>query len=134
MRISLHHWPLRLSTGAFILHSGLEKWTAGVEQTAGLQAAAAQAFPRLGQLPPRRFGKLLAAGEIATGAALLVPVVPAALAGAALTVFSGGLLTYYVRAPGLRRPGSVWPTPQGIGVSKDVWMLGAGLSLLLDRG
>ncbi len=81
-------------------------------------------------LPPNRFTRLLAASEIAIGAALLAPVVPAAVAGAALTGFSGALLGLYVRTPGLRKPGSVWPTHQGIGISKDIWMLGIGLGLL----
>ena len=36
-------------------------------------------------IPPERFLRMLAAGEIAVGSALLAPVVPAALAGAALT-------------------------------------------------
>ena len=31
-----------------------------------------------------------------------------------------------------RKAGSVWPTPQGMAVSKDVWMLGIGLGLLAD--
>jgi hypothetical protein len=26
----------------------------------------------------------------------------------------------------------VWPSPQGIGVSKDVWLLGIGLGLVAD--
>jgi len=64
---------------------------------------------------------MLAASEIALGTALLAPVVPSALAGAALTGFSGSLLTMY------HEPGSVWPTQTGTGVSKDVWMLGIGL-------
>lgn len=36
--------------------------------------------------------RLLSACEIALGSALLVPIVPAAVAGAGLTAFSGGLL------------------------------------------
>ena len=28
------------------------------------------------------------------------------------------------------KPGSVWPTPAGTAVGKDVWMLGNGLGLL----
>ncbi len=51
-----------------------------------------------------------------------------------LTAFSGGLVTMYWRTPALRQPGSVWPTPAGIGVSKDVWMLGIGLGLLAGGG
>jgi hypothetical protein len=39
----------------------------------------------------------------------------------------------YLRTPALHRPGSVWPTPAGIAVSKDVWMLGIGVGLLADR-
>jgi hypothetical protein len=59
-------------------------------------------------------------------------VVPAAIAGTALTGFSAGLMGLYARTPGLRKPGSIWPTPQGTAISKDVWMLGAGLALLAD--
>jgi hypothetical protein len=35
--------------------------------------------------------------------------------------------------PGMRQPSSLRPTPDGIGLAKDVWLLGAGLTLLLDR-
>jgi len=66
------------------------------------------------------------------GATLLAPFVPPAVAGAALTGFSGALVTMYLRTDSLHKPGSIWPTPQGIGVSKDVWMLGIGLGLLAD--
>jgi hypothetical protein len=57
------------------------------------------------------FLKLLAAAEIGTGAALLLPVVPNKLAGAALTAFSGGLLGLYLRTEALHKPGSVWAHP-----------------------
>jgi uncharacterized membrane protein YphA (DoxX/SURF4 family) len=124
--------PGRLAAGAYILHSGVEKWHGNEKQAAGVHGMAAGAFPFLEQVPPRRFLKLVAAAEIATGTALLAPVVPAALAGAALTGFSGSLLAMYLRTPALHKPGSVWPTPNGIGISKDVWMLGIGLGLLAD--
>src|ERR1700754_2965165 len=124
--------PGRIATGAYILHSGLEKWNGGDDRATGVHATAANAFPFLKAVPPRRFLKLLAAAEIATGTALLAPVVPAALAGAALSGFSGGLLAMYLRTPALHKPGSVWPTHNGIGVSKDVWMLGIGLDLMAD--
>ncbi|MBO0816797.1 MAG: hypothetical protein J2P30_16860 [Actinobacteria bacterium] len=52
------------------------------------------------------------------------------MAGAALTGFSGSLLTMYLRTPALHKPGSVWPTQAGTAVSKDVWMLGIGLGLI----
>jgi len=66
------------------------------------------------------------------GLVLLAPIVPAGLAGAALTGFSGGLLAMYMRTPSLHKPGSIWPSSQGIAVSKDVWLLGIGLGLLTD--
>ncbi|GAB3132225.1 DoxX family membrane protein [Microbispora hainanensis] len=124
--------PGRVATGAYILHSGLEKWNGGDEQAAGLHGTAANAFPFLKNVPPRRFLKLLSAAEIATGVALLTPFVPAAVAGAALTGFSGSLVALYLRTPALHKPGSIWPTPAGVGISKDVWMLGIGLGLLAD--
>ena len=120
----------RVATGAFILHSGLDKWNGPVEQAEGVHAMAAGAFPFLQSIPPERFLKMLAAGEVVTGALLLAPFVPNAVAGAALTGFSGSLLAMYARTPSLRKPGSVWPSPAGIAISKDVWMLGIGLGLL----
>jgi uncharacterized membrane protein YphA (DoxX/SURF4 family) len=122
----------RVATGAFILHSGLDKWNGPPEQAERVHAMAAGAFPFLKSVPPERFLKMLAAGEMLTGAALLAPFVPNVLAGAALTGFSGSLLAMYARTPSLRKPGSVWPSPAGIAVSKDVWMLGIGLGLLAD--
>ena len=89
-------------------------------------------FPFLKSIPPERFLKGLAAGEVVTGALLLAPFVPNAVAGAVLTGFSGSLLAMYARTPALRKPGSVWPSQVGIAVSKDVWMLGIGLGLLAD--
>jgi uncharacterized membrane protein YphA (DoxX/SURF4 family) len=125
-------FPERLATGAYILHSGLEKWR-GDEQTAkAVHGMATGAYPFLGKLKPTTFLRMLSLAEITTGAALLTPIVPARAAGAALTAFSGGLVTMYLRTPALHRPGSVWPTPGGIAVSKDIWMLGIGTSLLLD--
>ena len=128
--MKLRNIPTRLATGAFVLHSGLEKWNGGPEQAQGVHGMAAGAFPVLKDLEPADFLKTLSAGEIAIGAALLAPVVPPAVAGAALTGFSGSLLTMYLRTSALHKPGSIWPTQQGIGVSKDVWMFGIGLGLL----
>lgn len=124
--------PGRVSTGAVILHLGLEKWSGDEARAAGVHAMAAGAFPVLKRIPPSRFLRLLAAGEIGVGTALLVPLVPSALAGVALTAFSGGLVAMYGRTPALRKPRSIWPSQAGIGVSKDVWMLGIGLGLLVD--
>ena len=124
--------PTRFSTGGFILHSGLEKWHGSEEQAKGVHAMASGAYPFLAKIPPEKFLKALAAAEIGTGAALLVPVVPGKVAGAALSAFAGSLLGMYLRTPSMHKPGSVWPTRAGMAVSKDVWMLGIGLGLLAD--
>ncbi|KPC89814.1 membrane protein, partial [Streptomyces sp. NRRL F-6602] len=87
--------PLRLITGAFILHSGMEKWDGPDEQAQGVHGMARQTFPFLENIDAPRFLKLLAAGEIALGAALLTPAVPTRLAGAALTGFAGSLMAVY---------------------------------------
>jgi hypothetical protein len=54
------------------------------------------------------------------------------VAGAGLVGFSAGLLRLYWATPGAHEPGSPRPTPQGIGLAKDLWLLGAGLTLILD--
>jgi uncharacterized membrane protein YphA (DoxX/SURF4 family) len=132
--MSIRDVPTRVSTGAYILHAGWEKWRGDEEHAAGVHGMASGAFPFLPKLAAPTFLKALAAGEIGLGLALLTPVVPNRLAGLGLTGFAGGLVAMYLRTPGLHKPGSVWPTPAGIGVSKDVWMLGVGLSLLADSG
>ena len=123
--------PGRLVTGAYILHAGMEKWNGLDQQAETVHGLAAKAYPFLSSIPPRRFLRLLAAGELLSGGLLLAPFVPSAVAGTALTGFSGALLGMYGRTPTLHKPGSVWPSPVGIAVSKDVWMLGIGLGLLV---
>jgi uncharacterized membrane protein YphA (DoxX/SURF4 family) len=130
LRLTSRDVPGRFVTGAFILHSGMDKWSGPPEVAAGVHGMASGAFPFLGSIPPEKFLKLLAAGEIATGSALLAPFVANKVAGAALTGFAASLLTMYWRTPGMRKPGSIWPTQNGIAISKDVWMLGIGLGLL----
>jgi uncharacterized membrane protein YphA (DoxX/SURF4 family) len=131
-RIHLRDVPTRLATGAYILHSGLEKWHGDEDRAKALHGFAAGAYPLLAKVPTKKFLKALAVVEIGLGAALLTPVVPNRLAGAALSAFSGGLVTMYLRTPALHKPNSVWPTPAGTAVSKDVWMLGIGLGLLAE--
>jgi uncharacterized membrane protein YphA (DoxX/SURF4 family) len=130
--MKLRDIPTRLATGAYILHAGWEKWT-DETRAAGVHGMAAGAFPFLRSIPPTAFLKGLAAAELALGAAFLTPVVPNRLAGAGLTGFAGSLLAMYLRTPALHKPDSIWPTPAGTGISKDVWMLGIGLGLLADR-
>jgi uncharacterized membrane protein YphA (DoxX/SURF4 family) len=125
--------PTRLATGAYIAHSGWDKWHGGDELADGVHGMAAGAYPFLRSIQPTTFLKALAGAELAIGAVLVTPMAPNKLAGAALTAFAGGLMTMYLRTPALHKPGSVWPTPAGTGVSKDVWMLGIGLGLLADR-
>jgi hypothetical protein len=124
--------PARLATGAFILNSGVNKLSADEETAARMHGTAVGAYPFLARLKPADFARLLAISEVALGSALLLPVVPASLAGAGLTAFSGGLLGMYLRTPGLHQEGSVRPTHQGTAIAKDVWMLGIGLGLVID--
>jgi hypothetical protein len=131
--MKLSNLPGRIATGAFILHSGIDKWGADETRAAQTHGFASGAYPVVGKLPPGLFLRLLAGGEIATGAALLAaPLVSDRLAGIALTGFAGSLLGLYLRTPGLRKPGSVWPSQQGLAIAKDIWMLGIGLDLVLD--
>ncbi|MET9299662.1 MULTISPECIES: hypothetical protein [Micromonospora] len=130
MRLS--HAPLRVAIGAYILNSGLGKRGLEGEAAAGMHGMAAGAMPQLRQIPPDRFAVLLSRGEVALGAALLAPFVPSLLAGAALTAFGAGLVQLYLKTPGMREGGSLRPSQEGIGLAKDVWLVGAGLTLVLD--
>jgi hypothetical protein len=134
MRISVKasHLPPRIAAGAFILNSGVGKWSADEETAAQLHGFAVGAYPFLSKIKPKDFVRLLSAAEIALGAALLVPVIPSAVAGAGLTAFSGGLLGLYARTPGMRKDGTPFPTQQGIALAKDAWMMGIGLGLVID--
>jgi hypothetical protein len=124
------HVPARVIAGAFILHSGIDKWKGDEATATAVHGMASGTYPFLAKLGPDKFLKLLAAGEIAVGAAVAIPIVPERVAGAALTGFAGSLLGLYVRTPGMRKPHSIWPTQQGIAISKDAWLLGIGLTLL----
>ena len=130
--MKLSHLPLRLATGAFLVNSGLTKRVADDAAAAQMHGMATAAFPQFADMQPKTFARLLANGELALGGALLAPFVPASLAGAALTAFSGGLMRLYWKLPGMHEEGSVKPTQQGLGIAKDSWMLAIGLALLLD--
>jgi hypothetical protein len=127
--ITLSEIAPRISAGAFILNSGLGKRGADAETAAGLHGFAAGTYPFLKSVPPQQFAKGLAATEIGLGVLLLTPFVPTAVAGAALTAFSGGLLGLYLQTPGMRKPGSLAPTEQGLAIAKDSWLLGIGIGL-----
>ncbi len=116
MKIS--HLPLRLAAVAFIVNSGLSKLDAPDEVAQGVHGFATAAYPELKRLPPEKFVRLLSAGELAIGAALLTPFVPTAVAGAALTAFSAGLVGLYVKVPGMRQGDSLKPTEEGTAIAK----------------
>src|SRR5258708_1855288 len=127
MRWKAWHVPVRLATGLFILNSGLGRREVPEGGAAGLKGMAAVGIPLVEPLEPATFARVLSAGEIALGAALLTPLVPAGVAGAGLTAFSAGLLSIYWKMPGMRRAGSVFPDENGVALAKDVWMLSIGL-------
>jgi hypothetical protein len=130
--MKLSHLPVRTATGAFILNSGLSKRNLEGQAAEQMHGWASAAIPALGQLKPEVFVRLLSGTEVALGTALLVPVVPSALVGVGLVAFFAGLLTLYLKTPGMRQEGSVRPTEQGNGLAKDVWLLGTGLTLLFN--
>ncbi|MGW5669047.1 hypothetical protein [Micromonospora sp. NPDC003776] len=130
--MKLTHAPLRVAIGAYILNSGLGKRTLEGDAAAGMHGMAVGAIPQLKQFEPNRFAMLLSRGEMALGAALLAPFVPSLLAGAALTAFGAGLVQLYLKTPGMREGTSLRPSQAGIGLAKDVWLVGAGLTLMLD--
>jgi uncharacterized membrane protein YphA (DoxX/SURF4 family) len=128
--ITLSEIAPRISAGAFILTSGLGKRGADEQAAAGMHGFAAGTYPFLKSVSPQQFASVLSTSEIVVGTALLTPFVPTAVAGAALTLFSGGLLGLYLRTPGMRKPGSLAPTEQGLAFAKDSWLLGIGIGLL----
>ncbi len=130
MRLS--HLPLRVTTGAFILNAGLSKRCLTDEAAEGLQSMPEAGASHVGRVPAATFAKVLSAAEIGVGAVLLAPFVPPAVAGAALTAFSGALLKMWWNTPGMHEEGTPRPTQRGTAVAKDVWMLGSGLALMLD--
>ena len=128
--ITLPEIAPRVSAGAFILNSGLGKRDVPAEAAAGMHGFAAGTYPFLKSVPPEQFVKGLSTAEIVIGGALLTPFVPTAVAGALLTGFSGGLLGLYLRTPGMRKEGSIFPSEQGLSLAKDSWLVGIGIGLL----
>lgn len=128
----LRRAPLRLATGAYILNSGVTKMSADEDTAKALHGAASGTYPVLAKMDPKSFVKALSMGEIALGSALLLPIVPAGLAGLALAGFAGALLNVYWHTPGMHAEGNPRPTHQGSAMAKDVWMLGVGTGLAVD--
>lgn len=128
-----HQLPVRLAAGAFILNSGLAKRRADKETAARIHGVASGSYPFLKELDPQEFTRMLSMAEIAVGTALLVPLVPSLVAGAALTAFGSGLAGVYLRTPGMRQEGSLRPTPQGLDLAKDIWLVGIGMTLVAEE-
>lgn len=127
----LRRAPGRIATGAFILNSGLSKFNADEHGAAGIHGMASGAYPFLGKVSPTIFTKALAVTEVLIGSALLLPIVPAGLAGIALTSFAGGLIGLYARTPGVH-DAKFRPTEAGTALAKDIWMAGVGVGLIID--
>jgi uncharacterized membrane protein YphA (DoxX/SURF4 family) len=119
-------------TGAYILNSGISKFSQPDDAAKTQHEAAGHAFPQVQNVPPGAFAKAVGVGETALGAALLLPIVSPAVAGVGLTVFAGALVGMYWRTPGMHQEGNPRPTVQGSGVAKDIWMFGIGTSLIID--
>lgn len=126
------HVPLRLTTGAFIVNSGLNKLKADEEAAEQMHGWASSVYPVFKDMKPADFTKLLGYGEIGVGALLLLPTVPSAIAGGALTAFGAGLVGMYLNTPSMTEDDGIRPTQEGTAVAKDVWLVGAGLTLAMQ--
>jgi len=89
VRVEAWHLPPRLLTGVYFLNTGLSKAGADEATAAQLHGFASGTYPFLRKLDARRFTRLLSAAETAIGVALVLPVVPPGLAGAALPADTG---------------------------------------------
>ena len=129
--MNLTHVPLRVATGAFILNAGMGKLNADEGTAQFLHSAAAGTYPALAKdMQPTTFVKVLAYSEIAVGAALLAPMVSSTVAGAALTGFGASLVGMYFKTPAMTLDDGIRPSQEGTAVAKDIWLVGAGLTLL----
>lgn len=129
----LHNYPARVSTGLFILNSGINKIQGDDELAERVHSTAITAYPMLEDVPASTFVKVLGACEVSLGAALLMPFVPDRTAGKLMIPFAAGLLGLYLKIPGMRREGGLRPTTQGTSFAKDAWLMGIALSLALTR-
>ena len=129
--MDLTQLPLRVSIGAFFLNAGVGKLHADPASAEFYYKGAQTAYPGMfDTMTPSSFTKFLAYSELAVGAALVAPMVPATVAGAALTGFGASLVRLYLKTPGMTEPDGIRPTSAGIAMAKDTWLVGAGLTLL----
>ena len=59
LAVTARNIPGRVATGAYILHSGMDKWNGDEARADAIHAMAAGAFPVLKRIPPARFLRLL---------------------------------------------------------------------------
>ncbi len=130
--MSIAQIPLRLTAGAFILNSGINKTKLTDEQAEQMRDLGANGIPFLKDLTPKQFKQFITASEIGIGAACLLPFVPGWMAGAALTAFSGGLLSMYKNTDFMTESDGIRPSEQGTSVAKDVFLFGIGTALMID--
>lgn len=133
MGFSIGNAALRLVSGAFILNSGIGKLHLDEGHAAMLQGAASNAVPQLASLPPAQFGKALSVAEIGLGTLILTPFIPTRLAGLALGVFSAGMVTTYLKTPGMTEADGIRPTAAGVPMAKDIWLAGIAAALIFSR-
>ena len=121
--------------GAFVLNSGIGKLGLDEESAAGLQQMAANGVPFVEEMTPAQFGKFLSYCEIAVGAALLLPLIPIRIAGAALDDVlrrvGRELLLHRLHGP---RTDGIRPSEFGTAVAKDTWLAAIGLALMFTTG
>jgi hypothetical protein len=93
---------------------------------------ASAAILALGPIKAPVLVRLLSGTEMALWGGAPGAEVPSSVVLVGLVAFSVGLLTLYLKTPGMRQEGSIRPIQQGTGLAKDVGLLGTGLTLLLD--
>ena len=131
--MKIRHLPVRAVVGAYMLNSGLGKFNAPPEAAAYMRDAGSVVVPQFQKLKPQDFAKLLASGETALGAALLIPFVPTWVGAVGLGAFSAGLVTMYLKTPGMTEADGVRPTSEGVALSKDSWLAAIAGTLILDE-
>lgn len=124
---------LRTTAGAFILNSGLGKAKMDEGTYGYLKGMASTGVPQVNKLSDKQFGQALTAAEIALGAALLCPIVPAKVAGLGLAGFGAGMLTMYFKNDDMTLEDGIRPSQEGTALAKDIFLVSSGLALITSR-
>ena len=131
--MSIIQIPLRLTSGAFILNSGIGKLGMDAESAEGLKQFASTGVPQFADWDSQTFTTFIAGTELALGTALLTPFVSKRLAGAGLLAFSAGLLSMYFRNSDMTQEDGIRPSEQGLTLSKDAFLAAIGAALVLQK-